>query len=266
MTKQHKEDYGSYILSNKEALLKRKKKIIRMKRTMVIFTLLLTILITLGFTLPVFNLTGVSVKGNEMLSREAILSTAGIEPDINIFKVNTRKVEETLMENVYIKNVKVKRKLPNELSVNVEERKIAFSVQGNEGIYAIDETGKVLGVKENIESTQVLPLEGIPVENLVTGEEIQGPDGENIEGASLIHEFLKVNGYFEMYPDMKLQVRDFVDYKLYIGEAYIKLGTKEDLGEKLGKAFSILSTPQFMGMKGYIDVSFKGNPVVNKEN
>lgn len=266
MTKRHKGDYGAYIINNKEALLKKKKKAIRLKRTMLIFMVLLTIFITLGFTLPVFNLTEVRVTGNEFVSREGILASAEIQPDINVFKINTSKVEKILKENIYIKNVKVKRQLPNKLSIKLEERKIAFSVMGAEGNYAVDETGIVLGVREDITSKEVIPLEGIPAENLVPGKEIHGEQDGNIDGAIIIHEFLSANGYFEVFPNMKIQVRDFVDYKLYVGEAYINLGTKENMGEKLGKAFSVLSTPQFMGMKGYIDVSFKGNPVVKKEN
>lgn len=265
MTKGHKSDYGNYILNNKENLLKKKRKIIMMKRTMVIFIVLCSILLTLGFTLPVFNLTEVKISGNNLIGQETILTSAAIEPEINIFKINTSKVKEILMENAYIKDVKVKRVLPSKLSINVEERKIAFSAQGADGIYTIDENGRVLGVKETIETMEVLTIEGIPAENLVVGQVIQGQEG-NIEGANIIHKFLSEKGYFEQYPQMKLEINNYIDYKLYVDGACIKLGTSEDMNEKLAKAFSVLATPQYMGMKGYIDVSFKGNPVVYKEN
>lgn len=266
MTKRHKEDYGNYILNNKESLLKRKRKIIVIKRTMIILILLCTVLVTLGLTLEEFNLAEVNVSGIELLSKETILTSAAIEPETNIFKINTRKIEKVLLENMYIESVKVKRKLPNKISIGIQERKIAFSAQGEDGIYAIDENGRVLGVKESIDSPQVLSIEGVPVEKLVVGQVIQDEDGSTIEGAKVVHKFLIEKGLFEQFPHMKLEINNFVNYKLYVEGAYIKLGTSEDMNEKLAKAFSILSTPEFLGMTGYIDVSFKGNPVVYKEN
>lgn len=265
MTKKHKEDYGNYILNNKENILKRKRKIIVMKRTMIILILLCTVLITLGLTLPEFNLAEITVSGNEIVSTETILTSAAVEPEINIFKINTTKIEKTLMKNEYIESVKVKRKLPKKLSVKVKERKIAFSAQGIDGIYAIDENGRVLGKRETIEVPQVLSIEGIPPEKLVVGEFIKDEDGSTIDGAEAIHKFLREKGYFEQFAQMKLEVNNFVDYKLYVDNAYIKLGSSENLNEKLAKAFSVLTSPQFLGMKGYVDVSFKGNPVVFKE-
>lgn len=266
MTKRHKDDYGNYILNNKEALLKRKRKMIVIKRTMIILILLCTVLVTLGLTLKEFNLAEVNVRGTEMLSKETILTSAAIEPEINIFKINTRKIEKVLLENTYIESVKVKRDLPNKISIEIKEREIAFSAQGTDGIYAIDENGRVLGVKESIDSPQVLSLEGVPAEKLVVGEIIEDEDGSTIDGAKVVHEFLIEKGLFEQFPQMRLEINNFVDYKLYVENAYIKLGTRENMKEKLAKAFSILSTPEFIGMTGYVDVSFKGNPVVYKEN
>ncbi|WP_404987621.1 cell division protein FtsQ/DivIB [Clostridium culturomicium] len=265
MTKKREEDYGNYILSNKESILKRKRKIIVMKRTMIILVLLCTILVTLGLTLPEFNLGEVTVSGNEIVSTETVLTSAAIEPDINIFKINTSKIEKILMKNEYIESATVKRLLPKKLSIEIKERKIAFSAQGTDGIYAIDENGRVLGVKETIEMPQVLSIEGIPAEKLIVGEFIKDEDGSRIDGAKDIHKYLSDNGYFEQFPQMRLEVNNFVDYKLYVENAYIKLGSSENMNDKLAKAFSILTTPQFLGMKGYVDVSFKGNPVVFKE-
>lgn len=266
MGKKHTEDYGSYILNNKEQLLKRKRKIIILKRTGLLLIVLLTVLITLGLTLPEFNLAEVTITGNEFVSNETILTSAAIQPEINIFKINTSKIEEILMKNSYIEEVKINRKLPNKVSIKVKECKIAFSVQGAEGVYAIDENGKVLGVRETIEAPQVLALEGVPQENLIEGQLIQGEDGGDLKGAKVIHDFLGEKGYFEEYQGMRLEITNFVDYKLYVDNLYIKLGASENMNEKLAKAFSILNNPQFAGMKGYIDVSFKGNPVIYKES
>ena len=266
MAKGHKEDYGSYILNNKENILKRKRKVIMIKRTILLLIVLFTILINLGLTLPEFNLTEVKVNGLELIPEEEVLAMAHIEPEINVFKLNTKKLEKAILENSYIDSVEVKRKLPNKISIEVKERKIAFYVETEEGIYAIDDKGMVLGVKESVEVTDILKLDGIPRENLVVGEFVQGEDKDGFLGAQLTYAFLSEKGYFDQYPQLKLEIINFVDYKLYVNNAYINLGTSENINDKLAKAFSILSAPEFLDLKGYVDVSFKGNPVVYKEN
>ncbi len=265
MAKGHKEDYGNYILNNKKNILKKKKKIIRMKRTIIVLIVLFTILITLGLTLPNFNLAEVKVSGIEVISEEAIISTAALESGTNIFKINTTKVEDELKGNTYIDAVKVTRKLPNTISIEITERKVAFYIEGAEGNYVIDKSGRVLGKKETIDSANVLRIEGIAEENLVIGELIQGEEIKRSEGVKTIYDFLVQKGFFEQYSISKLEIKDFVDFKLYVNDAYIKLGTSENMNEKLAKAFSILSTPEFSSFKGYVDVSFDGNPVVFKE-
>lgn len=265
MAKAHKEDYGNYILNNKEILLKKKKKIIIIKRTILVLVVLFTILITLALTLPEFNLAEVKVSGTEIIPEEAILETANLDIGTNIFKINTKTIKEAIKENSYVDKVKVTRKYPNTITIEVTERKIAYYIQGKDGNCVIDRTGRVLGIKETIESIEVLRLEGIDPETLVIGELIQGEDSERFEAIRIIYDFLKEKSFFEVYNIGKLEVNDFVDFKLYVNSAYIKLGTSDNMNEKLAKGFSILSSPEYLDLKGYVDVSFEGNPVVFKE-
>lgn len=265
MGKGHREDYGNYILNNKENILKKKKKIIRMKRTIIVLIVLFTMFITLGLTLPNFNLAEIKVSGLEIISEDTIISTAALESGTNIFKINTDKLKDALKKNTYIDDVKIKRIMPNTIAIEVTERKVAFYIEGAEGNYVIDKGGRVLGKKETIDSIDVLRIEGIVEENIVIGELIQGEEVKRFEGVKTIYDFLEQKGLFEEYSILKVEIKDFVDFKLYINNAYIKLGTSENMNEKLAKAFSILSTPEFLNFKGYVDVSFDGNPVVFNE-
>lgn len=265
MAKEHKGDYGNYILNNKENILRKKKNIIRMKRTILVLIVLFTILITLGLTLPDFNLKEVKVSGLEMIPEDSIISTVALETGTNIFKINTKKIENVLKKNTYIDSVQVKRKMPNKISIEVKERKVAFYIQGAEGNYVIDKNGRVLGKKETIEDPNVLRIDGIVEENIVIGELLQGEELRRFEGVQNIYEFLVEKGFFEQYSISRLEIKDFVDFKLYVNQAYLKLGTSENMSEKLAKGFSILSAPEFVDFKGYVDVSFDGNPVVFRE-
>ncbi|MEG0132620.1 MAG: FtsQ-type POTRA domain-containing protein [Clostridium sp.] len=265
MAKNIKQSYGNYIIDNKESILRKKKRIIMIKKSILLLIVLMSILITLAFTLPNFNLSEITVTGIVNLSEESVKSSINIENDINIFKIRTNKIEKELLENPYILSSKVKRKYPNKISVNVEERKVVYYTEIGGGYYIIDDGGTVLEKKENIDGLNLLRLEGIEEAALKLGEPIQNIESEKLSALCNIYEFLEKNEFFTKYNIKKVEINDFIDMKIYVNEAYIKLGTAKDMNDKIAKAFSILSAPEMMDFKGYIDVSFDGNPVVYRE-
>ncbi len=262
VAKKAKENYGNYIIDNKAAILKRKKQIIRMKKMLLLLLLLVSILITLGFTLPTFNLSEVLVSGVVNLSEESIVSAANIKQGINIFKVKTNNIQDELESNPYILSAEVKRKYPSKITIDIVERKLAFYTQIGEGYYVIDDSGIVLEKKESIEGMELLRLEGIDEGNLQIGKPIQNIDSDQLSKFCNIYSFLKEKESFKKYSISKLEVNNFVDLRLYVNELYIKLGTTDNINNKISKAFSILESPELSGLKGYIDVSFEGNPVI----
>lgn len=265
MAKKNKQSYGNYIIDNKADILKKKKKIIQLKKTMLILVVMISILITLALTLPTFNLSEILVSGLVNLSEDSIKTTTKLEKGTNIFKVRTKKIEKELEKNPYILEATINRKYPNKLSIAINERKIAFYTEISGGFYVIDDKGVVLEKKDSIEGIQALRIEGIDETCLKIGEQIKNIDEDKIKGICNIYEFLKENSLFEKYTIIKLEVNDFIDLKLYVNNLQIKLGTADKVNSKVAKGFSIIESGNFVEMKGYVDVSFEGNPVIYKE-
>ncbi len=265
MVKKAKQSYGNYVIDNKAKILKRKKKIIQLKKTIALLIVMISILITLALTLPTFNLSEVLISGLTNLSEENVKTTTNLELGTNIFKIRTRKIEKELMKNPYILKASVNRKYPNQISINISERKVNFYTEISGGFYIIDEQGVVLEKKGSIEGIEALRLEGIDETNLKIGEKIKNLDEDEIQGICNIYRFLKEKGMFEKYTISKLEVNDFVDFKLYVNNLYIKLGTIDKVNSNIAKGFSIIESAALADMEGYIDVSFDGNPVIYKE-
>ncbi|MFR1708091.1 MAG: cell division protein FtsQ/DivIB [Clostridium sp.] len=265
MAKKIKQNYGNYIIDNKENILKRKKKIIRLKRTIILFIVLVSILITLALTLPTFNLSEILVSGLTNLSEENIKTATKLELGTNIFKIKTKKIEKEIVKNPYILKVDINRKYPNKISINVQERNIAFYTAVSDGFYIIDDEGIVLEKKDSIEGIIALRIEGINEANLKIGEKIKDIDEDKIEAVCNIYNFLKEKNMFEKYNISKLEINDFVDLRLYVNNLYIELGTIDKVNGKIAKGFSIIESANLAKVKGYIDVSFEGNPVIYKE-
>jgi cell division protein FtsQ len=54
---------------------------------------------------------------------------------------------------------------------------------------------------------------------------------------------------------------DTTDIKVFYGDMAIKLGTSSSLVEKYNRGLNILMQQELLGKKGYIDVSYKSDPV-----
>ena len=259
-----KENFGNYIINNKEELLRKKKRKIVIKRTFIFLVLLIVISVTLCLTLPVFNLQNVLVTGNSKVSEEEILTLSAIQEGTNVFKINTKNVAIQVKENPYIEKVKVKRKYPNSINIEVEERVRAFYIKTENSYYIIDDKGYVLSQETELEEPFLIELTTIDEANLVVGKQIQGYDENGLNSLAYIFEFLRINNLFDRYTIPKIEINNFVSLNLYINETYLKIGTMDDLYNKLSRGFNILNNDDVKAMKGYIDVSFDGNPVIYK--
>lgn len=130
------------------AIEKRKRKIIF---RFIKWTSLVVLLIGGGiyFLLsPFFNIKTITTTGNEKITSEELISLSGIQLEENTFKVSTSKVEQAIKENAYIESIKVKRKLPDSIELQVEERKPAYMIMlGNAYVY-VNTQGYLLEVSK----------------------------------------------------------------------------------------------------------------------
>lgn len=124
-------------------------------------------IVSLGLLLSFTVLTGndyfwinnVQVTGTQAYVNDTDLKemVRNISYGSNLFFYNTRKSEEILKENFQgARNIKIKKKLPDTLSVQVEER-IPLVIMYNNGFdfFLVDEEGYVLGIVD--ESSTNLP-------------------------------------------------------------------------------------------------------------
>ena len=122
---------------------KKKKKI--NKKVIGFFSILIIIgiIIALALTAPIFNITDIEVEGNNKITSNTIISLSGLKKGENIFKFNNL-VQEKIKENAYIESVKISRKLPGKVVIEVEERKIKYQTNLINSYVYIDKNGYIL--------------------------------------------------------------------------------------------------------------------------
>ena len=95
---------------------------------------------------PVFNIQTIEVVGNKQISKEEIKSLSGIEIYENLFKVINKKVENNIKENAYINTVKVSKKIPDTIHIEVEEREASYMLEYGNGFVYVNNQGYMLEI------------------------------------------------------------------------------------------------------------------------
>lgn len=145
-----------------EKSIKRKKR----RKKNYLLRLLVFILICVGLYfvthIEYFTVDGIAVVGNEEISDAEILELSELKTGENIFDVHPWFVERRIKKNLYVKDVDVDRKLPNEVIIRVTERDGKAQFRMGKRFVITDNEGMVLEISK--EERQITLVDGIEVE------------------------------------------------------------------------------------------------------
>lgn len=252
---------GNIVLNNntKNELIEKRRKRKKIKMGILLIIMLVALSITLCLTLPYFNVKQILVEDNRNITSEEIIKLSNIKVGNNIFYLNLNESETNIRKNSYISNVDIKRKLPNKIIIHVDERSAFFYIKKGENYLIVDNEGVILEEKATIKGMNLIRLDGLKGEYVV-GETIKSDDDRKVD---LIKQMSKlIKNLKKGVPEPTLvDITDITDIKMYYGNMVIKLGTSSELDKKYNKALNILMDANLQNKKGYIDVSFNGDPV-----
>ncbi|MCJ7691233.1 MAG: FtsQ-type POTRA domain-containing protein [Clostridiaceae bacterium] len=261
-SKNYNIDKGNYIIANSEKLLNKRKKKKKVRNLMLLVIIMVSTLVTLCLKLPYFNITNVEIVGNVNVSNAKINELVSAHLNNNIFYASFVDSKKQIIKNPYILDVKIKKKLPNKILIEVEERVAVFYGKVKDTYYIIDNEGILLEKKSNIKDMNIVHLVGINLEKCKVGDVIL-IENRKIEAANdianIINEYRKTKDNIII---SSVDISDVLDVKAFSGKMCIKFGTTEDLDNKFNKAINIISQPKYKATTGYVDVSFNANPVV----
>lgn len=242
---------------NKLVLKRRRRK--KIKKLFMLFIMLVSICITLCLKLPYFFIRDIKINGNNYISAKNIVTLSNIKEGNNIFYINLKEAKNNILSNPYISNVSITRKLPSTIVISVKERDAIFYNNIDNIFYILDKDGIVLQKRDNISGLKLVKLDGIDYSKCEVGKPIQDSDKRKLDAVVALGDIMKNNKVSQGIS--LVDVNNSVDIKVYYGEICIKLGNADDMEKKFNKALNILDRQELKGVKGYIDVSFNGNPV-----
>ena len=257
---------GNYIIENKEKLLHKRKKWKKVRGLVLLVIIMITTLITLCMKLPYFNIRKIEIIGNVNSSKTEINNIAKTHLGSNILYDTFSKSEKQIMKDPYILNVKVKKVFPSKIIISVNEKEAMFYGKANDGYYIIDDKGWLLQKRSNIQGMKLVNLIGFDYEKAQEGSLIATEGDRKIGIVVLMSNIIKnYNKNSKSNNIMVVDVHNVLDVRVLYGNMYIKFGTTQDLKNKFNRAINIITQPQYKNAKGYVDVSFTGNPVIYLE-
>ena len=118
---------------------------------------------------PFFALKNLSVSGQERLGREEVLRLAGIAPGMNLLKVNPKAVIQRLESSPWVEKAQLRRVLPDELRIHVQERR-PWALLNSDGLWYLDRLGRPIKRIEAGEEFNLPVVSGLTQESAQTAQ------------------------------------------------------------------------------------------------
>lgn len=212
----------------KEEIIRKKRKI----KATFIFILIILVLTGIGVTLckaEIFNIKDIKVVGNEQVMQEELQLQDKLGK--NIFLLSKGKIERDIKQNQYVKDVKIKKIIPNKLEITIEERQKTFMIKLEDGYLYLDNQGYII---EKTEINLQKPIiAGYETKDLEPGNRLNEKDLEKLEDVLKIVENCKK---IEIYDKItSINILDKEEYIVYIEEMkkLIYLGNSNNLANKM---------------------------------
>lgn len=246
--------------NNIKEYVKRKKRRKRLKKLILwLFVFIIGIVIFI-YKSPLFNVKQITIYGLVTLSEDDIQEKLKYNIGQNIFTIDYSKIKSSLIENPYIKNVKVAKKGINGITINIEENKISYYYENQGIIKTINNEGIITEELKDISDRKLTKLTGLDLSSKKIGEKII----DNSEITTILETFYKMIEVMpENYSFSEINIKDINSISCNIGNVKIIIGNSENLIDKINLALNLID--QGTISKGYIDMSFDGPPVIKKE-
>lgn len=248
-------------ISKKEATRRKLLKIIGI-------IILLIFLIILLCSSRLFNIKSIEVSGNTKLSDEKIISLSSLELYTNIFNFKRGNIVKNIKENAYIEDVKVSRKYPSTVNIEVEEREARYMLQFADSYVYINNQGYMLEISNEKLELPILVGFTTDLSNIKAGNRINVDDLKKLNTVIKIYDSAKLNDMNELIT--KIDISNSKNYSIemaskgkivYLGEC----SNYSDLKTRMLYLKSILDKTEGSSGEIFLDIDLNSEKIRFKE-
>lgn len=213
-------------------------------RALLVLTVLLVTAVGAVLSLTVFfKIRSIDVYGESIYSTEEIVSAGNIALESNLIRLDGKKVAARIEQKLpYLERVRVSKKLPTGVVLEVTAARTAGYVQTEQGYSILSCGGKVLEICEELPEN-VPTLTGVSADKTAVAGKISDP--KNLKSVQAVYDAL---GRGMSKNVTAMDVSDSLNLSfVYRDRVTVQLGSQSDLSEKLKFAVKILSDPGKVG-------------------
>lgn len=139
---------------------------------------------------PIFGVSEIYVEGNSAITAEEIVQVSGIKNGQNIFRINTKRIEENLEKMVYVDDAEIVRKFPARIKIALKESTNDIIIDTPTEFVVTTVDGKVLFKTVDVTELPIPIVKGINVAEAEPGKIIVPADEEkSIQNMQYIKSF-----------------------------------------------------------------------------
>lgn len=205
--------------------IQRDRKVRKKKHYLRRFLIFLGVLAAVGVFLSssVFAVKTIQVEGNQYYADDEVINMAGARTGVNLFlEAKSSEIRDRLLDDPYFVDVKVRRKLPGTLIIEVEERLQIAAITYGDAYIVIDEEGVMLR-KTSVDPKLTL-LTGLTVSKLKTGEKVEAEESATLDSTLQMLTAMKDGDFFFK----KIDVSQVI-IKAYIYDTLVVKGTPKQM-------------------------------------
>jgi len=214
---------------------------------------------------PFFKIAEIECSGNNKVKSTEIIETAKIELNKNLYGTNTSKAEKNLKKIAYIEDVKIKKKFPNKILINITESTPAAYIPLNEGYVYIDADCKMLEYSEKASETPLPVIQGTNLLTFEAGNIIVPDDEAKIEIISKALNCMEENEFLPKVTMINIPATD--EFIFFVNNTLeVFAGNANDIEYKIEFTFKTIESQLGDKTKGFLDASNPKSGVVYREN
>ena len=225
---------------------KNKKRIkkVNNSKVVIIFSFLLIIVMLLYTVLnsQMLNSKNITINGNKYIKSDDIIKILDIKDDKNIFRYNINNMEKILLSNKYIDKIKIKRKLPNTLSINISEKDIVANLYNGQVYCYIDKNGTFIDKFDEDNKDYNIIKVNIDY-NLDNSQTINFDNKENEKSLLSLIDYIKEESIYKKIKSIDMTNANTIN--IYTkDDVHVLLNKGEELKYNVSRLASILSDLQ----------------------
>ncbi|MGN0658492.1 MAG: cell division protein FtsQ/DivIB [Emergencia sp.] len=203
----------------------RKKKVRKKKHYFLRFLIFLAVLAGIGLFLSssIFNVDSIEVEGNHFYSDEEVINMAGVRTGVNLFwGVDGSEISDSLEEDSYFSEVKIHRRLPSTLVIEVSERQQIAAITYGDDFIVIDSEGTIL--RKSSVNPKLTLLTGLTVSRLQVGEKVEAEEAAALDNTLKMLAAMQQGDFFFKKIDVSRVI-----IRAYIYDTLVVKGTPKQM-------------------------------------